>query len=189
MTWGECRLECLRKMFASEGGTVNETDESVQDYLYAMPQAANEGVSLICAARPVRKGAVLEGGQMIDLDAHLPDFLQAGTPEAYTADGLEPVDIRLVAGRYLYAPKGSVLYFYDARPSKITQDTASDAELGLEEDAAVLLPLYMASQLYKEDDLSIATAYRNEFESALERLTVRAGGEVRGEFMSKTGWW
>ena len=53
MTWGECRLECLRKMFASEGGTVNETDESVQDYLYAMPQAANEGVSLICAARAI----------------------------------------------------------------------------------------------------------------------------------------
>ena len=38
------------------------------------------------------------------------------------------------------------------------------------EDACVLIPLYIASQLYKDDDISQATAYRNEFEVGLQNL-------------------
>ena len=34
----------------------------------------------------------------------------------------------------------------------------------------VLIPLYIASQLYKDDDISQATAYRNEFEVGLQDL-------------------
>ena len=53
---------------------------------------------------------------------------------------------------------------------KITSDTDDDYQLNLPEDACVLIPLYIASQLYKDDDISQATAYRNEFEVGLQDL-------------------
>lgn len=54
--------------------------------------------------------------------------------------------------------------------TKIEDDTDDDDELDLPEDACVLIPLYIASQLYKDDDISQATAYRNEFEVGLQDL-------------------
>lgn len=53
---------------------------------------------------------------------------------------------------------------------KIDKDTLPTYELTLPEDACVLIPLYIASQLYKDDDISQATAYRNEFEVGLTDL-------------------
>lgn len=55
---------------------------------------------------------------------------------------------------------------------KINNQTASDYEFKIPEDACVLIPLYIASQLYKDDDISQATAYRNEFEVGLQDLLV-----------------
>ena len=54
----------------------------------------------------------------------------------------------------------------------ISQDTLDSYEFKIPEDACVLIPLYIASQLYKDDDISQATAYRNEFEVALQDLLV-----------------
>lgn len=52
----------------------------------------------------------------------------------------------------------------------VTKETKNDYEIQLPEDACVLIPLYIASQLYKDDDISQATAYRNEFEVGLQDL-------------------
>lgn len=60
---------------------------------------------------------------------------------------------------------------YDkTKTDKIEKNTKSNYELTLPEDACVLIPLYIASQLYKDDDISQATAYRNEFEVGLQDL-------------------
>ena len=53
---------------------------------------------------------------------------------------------------------------------KIDDTTLATHELKLPEDACVLIPLYIASELYKDDDISQATAYRNEFEIVLQDL-------------------
>ena len=55
---------------------------------------------------------------------------------------------------------------------RIDNKTSSDYEFKIPEDACVLIPLYIASQLYKDDDISQATAYRNEFEVGLQDLLV-----------------
>lgn len=61
---------------------------------------------------------------------------------------------------------------YDRTTVKIiTSETEAEEEMGLPEDACVLIPLYIASQLYKDDDISLATTYRNEFEAGLQGLT------------------
>lgn len=60
---------------------------------------------------------------------------------------------------------------YDkASVEHVNYETESDVEINLPEDACVLIPLYIASQLYKDDDISQATAYRNEFEAGLADL-------------------
>lgn len=53
---------------------------------------------------------------------------------------------------------------------KIDNKTLNNHKLEIPEDACVLIPLYIASQLYKDDDISQATAYRNEFEVGLQDL-------------------
>ena len=53
---------------------------------------------------------------------------------------------------------------------RIDINTADDYKLTILEDACVLIPLYIASQLYKDDDIAQATAYRNEFEVGLQDL-------------------
>lgn len=53
---------------------------------------------------------------------------------------------------------------------KIDNDTDNNTVINYPEDACVLISLYIASQLYKDDDISQATAYRNEFETGLQDL-------------------
>lgn len=53
---------------------------------------------------------------------------------------------------------------------EINNETSNNYELKIPKDACVLIPLYIASQLYKDDDISQATAYRNEFEVGLQDL-------------------
>ena len=55
---------------------------------------------------------------------------------------------------------------------KIENATEDTYEISLPEDACVLIPLYIASQLYKDDDIAQATAYRNEFEVGLQDLYI-----------------
>ena len=83
---------------------------------------------------------------------------------------------------------GNYKVYYKAYPPMITLETADDAELTLDPEVAALLPLYMASQLYKDDDIGIATIYRNEFEVAFERLTKQVSAPSSEKFRSVSGW-
>lgn len=200
MTWQEVRVAALQKMFALEGTTINESDESVRGYQNAMPAAANEGIlRLVTAGVPrIRKHALGEkpAGQplVLDLDAVLPDYSAlelltqtvGGVPTpVYTA--------KLVAGKQLVVPAGvhgTLTLYYRALPQAITHQTPDWQPIDLDEEAAVLLPLYIASQLYKEDDLTIATGYRNEFEAALAQLEQRTPMQhFDSDFTTVTHWW
>lgn len=73
-----------------------------------------------------------------------------------------------IQNMYKYKPTNKV--YEKTVMDKIDADTDDDYALNLPEDACVLIPLYIASQLYKDDDISQATAYRNEFEVGLQDL-------------------
>ena len=83
---------------------------------------------------------------------------------------------------------GNFTIYYRAYPMQITGDTEDTDELPLDPEVYALLPLYMASQLYKDDDNGIATAYRNEFEVGFERLVNSANLSAYEKFTSETGW-
>ena len=64
MTWQECRDTSLQKLFQCYNGP--DEDEATLRYLAAMPAAANEGIALLCAARPLRGVAELYTGLVGD---------------------------------------------------------------------------------------------------------------------------
>lgn len=196
MTWGETKLAALQKMFAAEGDEVRE-DESTREYLLAMPYAANEGMLLLCDARPLRRCVTIvrETGtspECYDLEQLAADFCSADGAEVYFADSRAAVpDAWISAGSWLHLPQtavGALEAWYTAYPPRVAPDTPDDEELPLAPDAAALLPLYIASELYKDDDNAIATMYRNEFELARETLRPRGGGEQREAWQSVSGW-
>ena len=99
--------------------------------------------------------------------------------------------MELYGGKYLVFPadfEGEFEFFYDAKPATLTLETPDTKEIDLPDDAVVLLPLYIASQLYKDEDLGLATLYRNEFELGLDRLTAPPPGVAGERFVSTSGW-
>lgn len=83
---------------------------------------------------------------------------------------------------------GSFTVYYRAYPVQITSQTEDDYVLPIDPEVYALLPLYMASELYKDDDNGIATAYRNEFEVGFERLVNSANINAYEEWTSESGW-
>lgn len=198
MTWGEIKLTTLQKMFSSDGTKIDTNDESIKEYLYSMPAAANEAIRmLVTAGIPVRNNALVtkQKGKPLVVDVSLEngDFwrmpgaevYKIADDDVYAYDGCE-----LLAGRYLKFPQeaeGEFEYYYDAMPPAVSQDTPDDTEINIAPEAVVLVPLYMAGELYKDDDLSTATYYRNEFEAGLALLKKPVVGVSK--FTSNTGWW
>jgi hypothetical protein len=66
--------------------------------------------------------------------------------------------------------EGSWIISYEAYPVKITSSTTDATVIDIPDEMIALLPLYMASELYKDDDGGIAVGYRNQFELELEDL-------------------
>lgn len=81
--------------------------------------------------------------------------------------------------------------YYRAYPPKLSTGTTDDTDLGLPREAAELAPLYISSQLYREDDIQMSTQMRNEFEDGLLKLQQAmaerpAGGS--GRVKNTSGW-
>lgn len=199
MTWYDVKLAALQKMFASDGTDISNPDEATKEYLNAMPHAANEAIEMLCTAgRYLRKSYTTSKDKgealTVNLEYEVPDYWRMGNMEVYKLvdDTPEPVDgVALYGGKYLVFPaeyEGDFEFFYDAKPTTITLSTPDSKKIDLPDDAVVLLPLYIASQLYKDDDNAIATMYRNEFETAFDRLT-NPRTVTREKFSSNTGWW
>lgn len=83
---------------------------------------------------------------------------------------------------------GNYKIYYKAYPQEITLETPDDEVLALDPEVEALLPLYMASQLYRDDDAGQATAMRNEFEVAFERLKDSVSAPSSERFTSESGW-
>ena len=217
MTWGQCKLIALQTMFSNEGADIN-VDDSNQDYVHAMPGKANEALQqLASVGRPLLKqfcirlayGAEQESAEAqltipttdgyykIDLTEYIPRFramdrllLDAGGAYGEAEEWAMEGDSILVLPGTL---AGVYTLWYMAYPQTIEVTTADETEIDLPHEAAVLVPLYMAAELYKEDDLSMATVFRNEYEDGLEKLRrayVESGNAYRGgTIRNTTGWW
>ena len=219
MTWGECKLICLQTMFANEGIALN-ADDSNQDYLYAMPGKANEAMhQLATVGRPLLKRFwinIREGGEeaedeeqltlpaaeleyQIDMTHYCPRFRTLVTDRLYLDAGngdANAEEWRLQGDSILCLPgstEGRYTVWYAAYPALVSTATEDEFRLDLPEEAAALVPLYMAGELYKEDELAMATVFRNEFEDGLAKLRQSYQESAKGggfrSVRNTTGWW
>ena len=217
MTWGDCKLSALRTMFSNEGAAIN-IDDSNQDYVYAMAGKANEALQqLVSVGRPLLKQFSITVALGVDeeateskltlpaaevlyklqLEHYLPRFRcidqlmleSGGVYDRAEEWSLEGDNVLVLPGNIA----GTYTLWYAAYPQTITNDTPDTEILDVHPEAAVLIPLYIAAELYKEDELAMATMFRNEFEDGLEKLRQayrESGNGFRGGVVrNTTGWW
>ena len=81
---------------------------------------------------------------------------------------------------------------YSAYPMEITKDTPKETVIDLPPDVTNKIAVYMAGQLYKEDDISLAQIYMNEFLTWLSMLKESSSKAdsfgSTGTWTSTTGW-
>lgn len=132
----------------------------------------------------------------IKMDDVLDDFYQLSPAELYDlgTSGNEYI----VADKYLQeADKtlvierdkpGIYVIHYRAYPQQITLETPDDYEMALDPEVAVLIPFYMASVIYMDDDIGVATSYRNYFEVGRDALSQGALIPKKEKFIPSSGW-
>lgn len=180
MDWKTIKLLSLQKMFLITGNSIVE-DETTLEYLNKMWGAANEAmIRLATIGKTIIKKAeidlsderiVVSANKMyINLLEFAPDLFNLNT--AAVALHEEPFSRFELYGNTLIMESalGTLSLVYYAYPALLMPDSPDDTEIPLDIDAAVLIPLYIASELYKDDDNSLATMYRNQFETGLESL-------------------
>lgn len=212
MTWKELKTIALQKMFELQGADL-VVDDSTGPYINAMPGAANEALNLLCTQAYYFKktGEIVQGG-----DRPTAPTFTAGAYNAYDLSQVFEDYYTLYDGYIKYTdgerygmadnyetegantiliPKdimGTWRVTYCAYPMKLTKDTPDDTDLGLPPDVTNKVAVYIAGQLYKEDEITLAQIYMNEFLtwlSMLKESSRRADsmGSV-GKWISKTGW-
>lgn len=132
----------------------------------------------------------------IKMDEVVEDFYQLAPAELYDLgktgnNYIVANDYFQEADKTLVIPRnkpGIYIIHYRAYPQQMTLETEDETELALDPEVAVLIPLYMASQIYKDDDLSIATQLRNEFEVGREALSQEALVPKKEKFVTSSGW-
>lgn len=77
---------------------------------------------------------------------------------------------------------------YDAYAAQITQDTPNTYTMPLDAEVTSLLILYMAAEIYKDDDPTVAAQYRNQMETGMQLLRARANSGGWGAFTPESGW-
>lgn len=194
-TWGEIKNEALGLMFSNNanGVRVSLTDASVQEYVINMPEAANYAIRDLSAAVPIlkyytysQKGQDRDGVLRQEMRYLVPDF-RAFAPETaeMVAAGVS------TGGGYLVVPRKGAISVdvpYYAYGESISAETADDFQIDMLPECEDLIPLYMASRLYFEDDSQLATIYRNQYEAKKAELAETADYGSGGEFVSVTGW-
>lgn len=188
MTWGQIQLDSIRKMFINTTAIATtdlptmRTDKKYVTYLDAMPDTATEGLMILATrGKPIINRAVLtvasatsdysiDGFYCFDVGA-LSNYI--GLESVYVDGGTYNGYI-LRDNKYLYIPKEvsdnhTIAVSYNSCP-KITSSTLDTDIIVAPEEMLIILPLYIASELYKDDDIALATYYRNEFETELENM-------------------
>lgn len=84
--------------------------------------------------------------------------------------------------------EGEVQVYYHAYPIRITNETKDEMEMELDDEALELVPLYMASRLYMDDDSGVATLYYNMYDARKAELMASKEFFASEGFVSESGW-
>lgn len=175
MNWGQIQIESLKKMFLNndnlEISKLNEykEDKKYKTYLYAMPQACNEAINYILEnGKALVKDYKLKckgNTKKYNLNQIIPNFKRlyqivydgVNKPEWY----VEGNNILVVSNWNVQ--DGNITIYYESYHDLISSSTPSSSTIDLDNQLVTLIPLYIAGELYKDDDVQLSTMYMNEF--------------------------
>jgi hypothetical protein len=189
-------IECTDESYAAYKGLIENPDKKEVKLVFQCDYPAHiTSITLYSSSYETENDIpVNEKVIRYDLKKVLPDFYQIyevycekdGKPRYLaTSEYNVEADDTIV----FYADKpGVYTVYYKKYAEPITQATEDEYELPLDQEVAAIIPLYIASQLYKDDDNGIATTYRNEFETAFDRLKQSVEIPRREEFIGESGW-
>ena len=170
MTWGEIQIESLKKMFLNnESLSVNKLSDYMNEkkyktYLYAMPQACNEAINFIVSKLGSNESTFeleKEDNIYYDLSKKIEDFRMI--KGIYSK---MPVSWKILNKNTIIIDNWQdekILVSYEVKPTIINSDTDTNFVIEIASEYANLIPLYIAGELYKDDDLTLSTMYMNEF--------------------------
>lgn len=175
MTWGEIQIESLKKMFLNkENLEISDLDiykenKKYRTYLFAMKQACNEALTqiyTICEPKiKVYQLSLEKGKNVYDLKEIIEDYENIYDIETPTNVIWKSITKNLL--KVENWTDGKITIYYETKKEFVDDTTANDYKLNLDEEYARLIPLYIAGELYKDDDLSVSTIYMNEFNTML----------------------
>ena len=73
---------------------------------------------------------------------------------------------------------GNVIIYYEAYPILIDSKSTEESKLNINKECVRYIPLYIAGELYKDDDLTLSTVYMNEFMTNINLITGRTKNVV-----------
>lgn len=191
-------IECSNDNYSPYKGLIdNDPKEEVEIRFYSLYPAHVMNIALYTATfADYNDVPVNEEVIRYNLKELIDDFYQIYEGEVYIEKDGKPR--YLAASEYYVEADDTIVFradrpgiytvYYKRYPQEITKTTPDDYELPLDPEVAAIIPLYIASQLYKDDDNGIATTYRNEFETAFDRLKQRVNIGRREEFFGESGW-
>lgn len=173
MKYGDILLSALRKMFLNKGPiTIKELsklkeDKNYKTYLDGIHLVVNECLNTLLEIKPYIQN--LEVTDKYNL-SNLEDFKRVyeiydlkGTRVPYHLEGESILRIDDNDNNETYTMYYESYYYLEEK-------TSYNEELPIARELCNLIPLYLAAELYKDDDNSLATTYMNEFEVGLQRL-------------------
>lgn len=183
MNWGQIQLESLKKMFLNKDDlTVSELDEYKKDkkyktYLYSMPQACNEAINYILENGKSRvesyKLKYKNNTFKYNLNNIIPNFKRI---YQIVYDGKNKPNWYVEGNNVLVIndwnpDNGDITIYYEKYLDLITSSTRASTKIDLDNQLVSLIPLYIAGELYKEDDIQLSTIYMNEFITNVSNIT------------------
>lgn len=205
MTWEQIQKAALDKIFSrlNYGTEVSLTSPDVADYVRAMPHAAWFAMVDLAEVMPIYKSVEVElpyddaeGYRLFHIRELAPDFMRF-CPDRLTIMGANNTFMRVNDYQFdgmdtLFVPAeyvGTLVIWYESYPENIDESTPGDTTFSLPEEAQRAIPLYIAAEVFKEDDISMATQYLNEYENVKSMLASRRQQTSSGgAWRSVTGW-
>ena len=204
MTWEEIQKATLDKVFSrtNYGVEVSLNSADVADYVKAMPASANFAFIDLAEIMPIYKSVEQgltetgQGNRLFKVRELAPDFMRLCPDRLTITDEYNNFyrinDYQFDGDDQLYVPgsyTGTLVIWYEALPEQVNENTPGDTTFDLSEEAQRAIPLYIASQIFKEDDISMAVQYLNEYENCKAMLNSRVQNtQSGGGFTSVWGW-
>lgn len=171
MNWGNIQIESLKKMFLNtENITVENLGTYLQDkkyktYLFAMPQACNEAIRYLVSrlgTETEKYTLEYDGEDTINLSDYIPDIRKIENIVCPIGVTYKMLTSNVI--QFNNWNSGDIEIYYEVEPDEIKSTTASTKRIdALKDQYTRIIPLYIAGELYKDDDLSLSTMYMNEF--------------------------